>query len=654
MGVPGLLRMATTKTTPERINLTTLASASGGSITLAVDVCALSYHLYRSMRIPFVTGGDYAALAVAVTNYVHSLRCRRVELYGVVDGMRESGKASTTRARLEKAAADMCECVRCVDKFGSHADAFDARGPFVPPPLMVAQVIGSLREQGVPVERASREADARLSYLARRPGGSCFAVLSNDSDFLVFDCCSPLIRFEDISLADPFPPEHQKPFAVARLYHRSSVAKTLGIEPRLMPALASLVGTDSAPARQELHDRLSSRGRSRRRGASSCDVVMSAAAFLIGAMPSEESGREAMLRAASSAEKQFDAALVSLLFGSSVGKTQSRKRGQSRKQNRSKKQRTSQDASWVEHINTGRVVYHVFNSGAVAESIPLSGTAEHPLNPKASFLLNKSNFREQYLQCGYITASRLAQICTDKKFHWGRPPLEASPVEGAKHFVGIYEQFLPLRKRLYAFLFGSTTDEKNAHPSTSTMPTVAGTSLMECLRVGKKYRWEYIDFADECSTILSLSPIGSEHILSGFNPRHASHESSKVPWCEIDGEKPNFLPRKLCQLVWESEPEMENAVLKQLQECYSIMANALPLAYSNPPQEVSFCVSGRRSTIVPGDFLQRLTLYSKLQVAYIHLCMVTQVFGGAQPALPSRVFRGLPSWVLGCSENTKE
>ena len=98
MGVPGLLRVATTRVTPERVNLTHIAAtrrttpaplhSARPSVILAVDVCALSYHLYRSLRIPFVTGGDFAALAAAVSQYVGALRARGVELYGVVDGMR--------------------------------------------------------------------------------------------------------------------------------------------------------------------------------------------------------------------------------------------------------------------------------------------------------------------------------------------------------------------------------------------------------------------------------------------------------------------------------------------------------------------------------------------------------------------------------------
>lgn len=682
MGVPGLLRVATTRVAPERVDLTRLAAATPSGVTLAVDVCALGYHLYRSLRIPFVTGGDFAALAVSVAQYVDGLRVRGVMLYGVVDGMRARGKRCTTKARLEKAAGDMLECVRCVHKFGAEATAFEGQGPFVAPPLMVATVVSALKQAGVHVERAAREADARLSYLARRPGGPCFAVLSNDSDFLVFDGSSPLIRFDDITMADPAPPEYPEPFCVARLYHRASLAKSLGIHAALMPALASLVGTDSTPARPELHDRLSSRrkGRShRKRVSGTCDVVMAAASFLVMAAESSKMSADSadLIAAAGRKDTHFDAILASLLFGSKSAKSRPRK-GCGRGNN--KKQKTNRMAGWIEYLNIGRTLYQydaVFcdesRSDAAGEvlgaavasrvegvgcvdgsgHVLLSAQVLRSLNKSALTCLARGQFEERYRHCDYLAASRLAQIIVDRQFYWGRPPLEASLSDQYGRQVdsaSIYARFLPVRKRLYAFLFGVTRGSEALKKKVEDASVaLALPPVEELVRTEARFRWVDIHTCDGDSADWATLPCVCNFILFGDSKGEVDNNASALlsAWSAVDSGELGWssLPKALCQLVWDAGLVHDGGMPRRLEECRTSMANALTWgsgAARNPGANAT-----SEHVSLPEDFLQRLTLYSQLQVAYIHLSMVLQACGEAQPALPAVVFRRMPAWVRG-------
>ena len=255
MGVPGLIQYVSRSVPHERVNLTALARDQPlGTITLAVDISGLAYHLYRANRLACATGGEYARLYRLARRFADGLQRRGVALRGVVDGIGDRAKLDTSRSRLEKAARDMFECVRRLRKHGTACAAL----PFVKPLLLVDVVVAALRDAGVVVERSFREADDDLARLARPGKGCCHAILSNDSDMLVYDT-GPLVMFDDLQIAEEPSPGFPQGFAVARLYRRERVAACLGIPPYLLPALASLVGTDSTPGRQELHDRLSKR-----------------------------------------------------------------------------------------------------------------------------------------------------------------------------------------------------------------------------------------------------------------------------------------------------------------------------------------------------------------------------------------------------------
>jgi hypothetical protein len=90
----------------------------------------------------------------------------------------------------------------------------------------------------------------------------------------------------------------------------------------------------------------------------------------------------------------------------------------------------------------------------------------------------------------------------------------------------------------------------------------------------------------------------------------------------------------------------DEVTLHHLEECCTCMVNALTWTAATAVNVGSMAAE---SSSLPVDFLRRVTLYSKLQVAYIHLSMVVQACGEEQPALPAVVFRSMPAWVEGRS-----
>jgi len=81
------------------------------------------------------------------------------------------------------------------------------------------------------------EADPRIARIARKNPDSI--VVSNDSDFLVFDGCSNVCRFENLDYLSS-----DEGFVVARVFCRRQVARALGLEEGKLVALATLVGYD--------------------------------------------------------------------------------------------------------------------------------------------------------------------------------------------------------------------------------------------------------------------------------------------------------------------------------------------------------------------------------------------------------------------------
>ena len=203
MGIPGLTSYTKQNVPVERVNLTERAQNLKQTIVLATDVSALAYHLGCNKQASFHTGGEYLQLAQATTKFVTDLRVRGIELSGIVDGLPSTDKRFTSLSRFYDSLNDQKKVMRQFEAYGRDASVFNGGGPFVKPLLMLETVLSALKACGVPLMRSQREADDLLAHSAK-PGGPHHAILSNDSDFLVY-ATGPLILLDDINIVDPNP-----------------------------------------------------------------------------------------------------------------------------------------------------------------------------------------------------------------------------------------------------------------------------------------------------------------------------------------------------------------------------------------------------------------------------------------------------------------
>ena len=447
MGIPGLTRYAKRNVTPERVNLTARAQELDQTITLAVDVSALAYHLACNRRaIPYHTGGCYQELANATISFVTSLRVRGIEIRGIVDGLTHwDEKSMTTLSRLYVALNDKKEAMRQFNTYGRQAALFQERGPFIKPPLMHETVLAALKQCNVPLIRAQREADDLLAHSARPDGGSCHAILSNDSDFLVYDT-GPLILFDDITIADPNE-EFPQGYMVVRMYSRNIVASALGVAPSLMPVVASLVGTDSTPPKQEIHHRLSAVNRSKgRKSYNKADVVVQAGRYVQDFTKSHPNLHP-------TEDSSYDEALASSLFGTVLPKSSGKRGGgggSGSSSNKKKKNKNGNKKRGGHHegakVVAGKSLVSYLHSGRTRYNMSMSMEEWNShLSPKQW---------SAFHNCEYDR--NLTEILVDQHYTWGRPPLES---------LDSYMLCLPLRERLYTHLFGQimTTTKKNTN-----------------------------------------------------------------------------------------------------------------------------------------------------------------------------------------------
>ena len=473
MGIPGLTKYTRTNVTPERVNLTQRSLQLNQKIVLAVDVSALSYHLACNKRaIPYHTGGCYVQLAQATTNFVTQLRARGIELRGIVDGLAHEEKSLTTLSRLYDAFQHKKETMRQFTQYGRNASVFQNKGPFIKPPLLHETVISALKQCNVPLICAQREADDLLAHSARPDGGSCHAILSNDSDFLVYNT-GPLILFDDITIVDPNE-EFPNGYMVVRMYTRDKVAATLGIAPALMPVVASLVGTDSTPPKQEIHHRLSAINKSKgKKSYNKTDVVVQAGRYI-----KDFTIKHPDLVPGS--DNTYDIALASSLFGGVVSKKSSGKRGGNKKgkgnKKNSKNKKNSVSGHGIDRNMGGQSLVNYLHVGRTRYEMTMSIEEwNSKLTPK-----HWSSFHN----CEYDR--HLTEILIDQHFTWGRPPLES---------LDSYMLCLPIRERLYTYLFGnedvsasvtSNTQDSDGGSMSSTTSSTSSSSSPSKLKITNK------------------------------------------------------------------------------------------------------------------------------------------------------------------------
>jgi hypothetical protein len=667
MGVPGLTSYAKKNVPSERVNLTARGKQMQQTITLAVDVSALAYYLGCNHKIvPFHTGGQYYELAEATTKFVTDLRTRGIELRGIVDGLASKQKSLTMLSRLYDSLQDRKEVMRQLTTYGRDASIFNGRGPFVKPPLLQETVLSALKSCHVPLIRAQREADDLLAHSARPYGGSCHAVLSNDSDFLIYET-GPLIMFDGISIVEPNE-EFPHGYIVARMYSRDRVAKSLGIRPSLMPVLASLVGTDSTPPKQEIHHRLSAVNKTKsKKSYNKTNVVVQAGRYVRDFTRSNPS-------ILPTDDTSYDTALASALFGTIVNKSNGKRNSNNKKRKKRKRDTCNNvnsninTTTLIEYLHKGRTRYN------------MSMTMEEWNNRL------KPEYWRSFHSCEYD--HNLTEIIVDKNFTWGRPPLEG---------IDSYMICSPLRERLYSYLFSNeisneiqpmVINPKESNPKDSTSNVDDGDLQMKStnkINVDGNERLRSLVTSSSgtkssSSNTFSLSSLPASIIITESRRVHKKKKSKPF---SITITSTNTLSMNDVlygsggdhEKLWNPTKEKYNNTFETMicRVLYNLIINnnTLKSKILDPDERVlnhihKLMSKGEKRNFKKANknpnnlnFVERLTIYTLLQVVYLHIRMILQGFNknilcGEYSKTPQILFSHLPKWVNGNDETNQE
>ncbi|XP_041650337.1 protein asteroid homolog 1 [Cheilinus undulatus] len=193
---------------------------------LVVDGCNLLYLLYFDSGLELIRGGEYAAFEDLVERFAKSLKDCGVSAYVVLDGgMDLTGKKDETLV------------LRTKDKIKRATQAAEETRQEKVLPQMASLVFRqTLARMGVPVAQCYAEADQEIAALARE--WQC-PVLSNDSDFYIFDLTGGLlpITYFHWEAGD-------KNGIPCKIYYSSCFCIVFEIQPQILPAFAALAGND--------------------------------------------------------------------------------------------------------------------------------------------------------------------------------------------------------------------------------------------------------------------------------------------------------------------------------------------------------------------------------------------------------------------------
>ena len=228
---------------------------------------------------PGVLGGDYSAIARAVTEFVRAFTREGVDLHFIFDGYggtaSSGNKAFTIQERFEM---DLLNSVAVEDyidggsvKLGSpvrrtlgtySSSAPNSSALQVRIPLATEQVVTTLISCGVRCSVSMGEADSAAAGLVANPELHVVGVLSADSDFLIYEGCRylPLDALQLPHIGnDKLTNDTLTSVIRAALLTPRDIAAALDVPLRLLPDVAVLVGNDySAPelAAVDAHTRL--------------------------------------------------------------------------------------------------------------------------------------------------------------------------------------------------------------------------------------------------------------------------------------------------------------------------------------------------------------------------------------------------------------
>lgn len=198
-------------------------------------------------------GGEYSAFESLIESFIQALRTCDIRPYVVLDGASNiSDKKYETQAQRTEDR---------VQRAGQAA--VSGRTMAILPPLASLVFKQTLARLEVPVAQCFEESDHQVAALASE--WKC-PVLSNDSDFFIFDLPAGLLPISHFSWKEVNRSGSQN-FIPCRRFYSSCFCSYFGLQPQLLPTFAALAGNDYvklrkvrweqfAPADQERPSRL--------------------------------------------------------------------------------------------------------------------------------------------------------------------------------------------------------------------------------------------------------------------------------------------------------------------------------------------------------------------------------------------------------------
>ncbi|XP_067937282.1 single-strand DNA endonuclease ASTE1-like [Watersipora subatra] len=221
---------------------TLLVSQELKDTSLIIDGYNILHELYYFSPANTTYGGDYDIFSKSIETFCKRLSINNINPFFVFDGASELHDLKF-HTGLERAQ----ERIHLAN-LSSHR-----KRTKILPCLAFRACIDKLRELNVPFCVCDHEADQQLASLARE--WNC-PLVSNDTDFLLFDLPGGVISVQNLNLPDILDKSASADDKLyARIYHNRTLLELYDIKPRNLPLLAVICGNDSFPSNKMIRFR---------------------------------------------------------------------------------------------------------------------------------------------------------------------------------------------------------------------------------------------------------------------------------------------------------------------------------------------------------------------------------------------------------------
>ncbi|ELT96880.1 hypothetical protein CAPTEDRAFT_34308, partial [Capitella teleta] len=195
---------------------------------ILIDGSNLFFFLYSYFSVPHEFSGDYDTYSAKVRYFFETLISCGIDAYVILDGNCDDKKLPTKLMRIKDQISKSrryIQTARCTILPLLSSDTFKA----------------TLRELGVGLAVCDNEADEEIAALAQK--WQC-PVLTNDSDFFVYNLSAGVILLDYFNLEVKVTQEGQKYLDIQMFYVDHLLKKINGIDYSLWPLFATLKGND--------------------------------------------------------------------------------------------------------------------------------------------------------------------------------------------------------------------------------------------------------------------------------------------------------------------------------------------------------------------------------------------------------------------------